>query len=81
MTHAVPCATVHDPPHQLRVGFQVRLVGPHRSEADAQRLDLRPVEGTGGDDGFVASGLQAQGEGDVGVQVAQGAERRQDDPL
>ena len=51
-----PLATVHDPPHQLRVGIQVRLIGADRSKAQSQGLNLRTVEGTGGDDGFVASG-------------------------
>ena len=62
------------------VGIEVRAVRAHGVEADAPCLDPLLVMARGGDDRFVSSGLQTQGEGDVGMQVAQGAERREDDP-
>ena len=59
---------------------QVGVVRPHGPEADAQRLDLLPVVAAGGDNGLMPSCLEAEGNCDVGVQVAQRAEGRQDDP-
>ena len=53
---------------KVGVGVQVGGVGPHRPEADAQRLDLLAVVAAGGDDGLMSPCLQAEGEGDVGVQ-------------
>ncbi len=73
-------AAIHDAPHRVTVGIQVGAVRAHGVEADAPCLDPLLVVAGGGDDRFVSSGLQSQGEGDVGMQVAQGAERREDDP-
>jgi hypothetical protein len=73
-------APVHQAPDEGRVGLQVGQIGADSTKADAQRLDLLPVVSAGGDDCLVTSCLQAQGDGDVGVQIAQGAERREDDP-
>ena len=72
-------ARIHDAPHRVTVGVQVGAVRAHGVEADAPRLDPLSVVAGGGDDRFVSSGLQTQGDGDVGMQVAQGAERREDD--
>jgi hypothetical protein len=63
-------APVHDAAHQVRVDASVGVVRPHGPEAEAQRLDLLPVVAAGGDDGLVAPCLEAEGDGDVGVQVA-----------
>ena len=75
-----PGTPVHAAPNEFRVSLGVGKVGPHSPEADAQRLDLLPVGAVRGDHGLMPAFLQAKGHGDVGVQVAQGAERRQDDP-
>src|SRR5437763_84456 len=75
-------ALVHAAPHRLTVGvgLEVDAVWAHRVKTDAARLDLLLVLGEGGDDRFMSSGLQAQGDSNVRVQVAQRAERREDDP-
>jgi hypothetical protein len=70
----------HDAPHRVTVGIPVGAVRAHGLEADAPCLDPLLVVAGGGDDHFMSSGLQTRGEGDVGMQVAQGAERREDDP-
>jgi hypothetical protein len=75
-----PRAPVHAAPHQIGAGFRVGVVRPHGPEADAQRLDLLPVGAACGDHGLVAPCPQAEGDGDKWVQVAQRAERREDDP-
>ncbi len=74
-------APIHHAPHQVRVGLHIGVVRPHGPKADAQCLDLLPVGVAGGDDRIMSSGLQAECNGDAGVQVAQRAERRQDDPF
>src|SRR5262249_36586299 len=66
--------------HPVRAGFRAGMVRSHRSETDTQRLDLLAVEAAGGDHRLMSSGLQAEGNGEVRVQVAQRAERREDDP-
>jgi hypothetical protein len=80
--HALrPFAEVHDPSQQGGVGVHLGMVGSHRSEANAQRLDLLPVVLARGNDGLITSYLQTEGDGDVRMQVAKGAERGQDDAL
>jgi hypothetical protein len=65
---------------RVAVVVQVGAVQAYGVEADAPCLDPLVVVAGGSDDRFVSSGLQSQGDGDVRMQVAQGPERREDDP-
>jgi hypothetical protein len=49
-------------------------------EAEPQRLDLRSIAGTGGDDRLMTARLQTEAYRHIRMQVAQRAERREDDP-
>ena len=64
-------AEVHDPPHHDGVVHEVGI-GPDRPEAEALCLHLPPVKCAGGEDRLVPPCLQAEGDDEVRVQVAQG---------
>jgi hypothetical protein len=71
---------IHEPPHHGGVGHEVR-VGPESPEPEPRRLDLPAVALPGRQHGLVAPCLEAEGDGEVGVEVAERAERGEDDPL
>ena len=55
-------------------------VRPDGVKAETERFDLCAVAGGGGEGRVVAARPQTESDGDIGVQIAQRAERRQDDP-
>ena len=72
-------AEVHDPPHRDGV-VQEFEVGPQGAEAQPERLDLPAIAFAGRHHRLMAPRLEAQGDGDEGMHVAQRADRREDDP-
>ena len=56
-------------------------IGPDRTEGDPFLLDERAVVGRGGDDRLVATLRQLPGESEIGIDIPERAEARDDDAL
>src|SRR5262245_7095409 len=70
---------IHGLAQQARGVDPVVAVRSHRSELQGQGFDTRTVDTVRGHDGLVAATLQLERDGEVGVQVAERAERIEDD--
>ena len=75
-----PSSWVHEVPRQVRVAQKARI-GAKGPESKPQRQDLPTIVFARRNDRVVASRFQTQRDGKVGVQIAQRADRRDDDAL
>jgi hypothetical protein len=71
---------VHVPPHFFGIGNPGRI-GSHRSKAEIESFDFRPVAFAGRQDRLMAAGFEAQRKREIGIQIAQRADRRSNNPL
>ena len=77
--HFASLAVVHDPLHQGGSGFLVRHIGSDCMKLDSGFFHLFLVEKACRNDRLMSSVLEGQSDGKVGVQIAQGTERGEND--